>query len=260
MHPGSIPGEASNIPDRRGRRAFRTKGWRRQAPQAGLDDMDADFAERRIKMVDGQIRTVDVTSTPLIEAFLSVPRELFVEPALRDLAYIDEDIRIGGVPGAMRYLMEPSALARLLQLAEIQAGDNVLDVGCGTGYSAAILSRLAHSVVALESDSSLADAARSVLSQLDCVNVEVVNGPLPEGHAAKAPYDVIMIGGSVEEVPETLKAQLREGGRLVAVEGRGLAGVARLFLKTTGIVSGRRAFNAAIKPLPGFERAHVFEF
>ncbi len=222
--------------------------------------MKADFTERRIKMVDGQIRTVDVTSGPLLDALLGVPREAFIGTADPDLAYIDEDLRVADSPDGPRYLMEPSALARLLQLAEIQAGDNVLDVGCGTGYSAAILSRLAHSVVALESDSSLADAARSVLSQLDCVNVEVVNGPLPEGHAAKAPYDVIMIGGSVEEVPETLKAQLREGGRLVAVEGRGLAGVARLFLKTTGIVSGRRAFNAAIKPLPGFERAHVFEF
>jgi len=222
--------------------------------------MDADFAERRVKMVDGQIRTVDVTSAPLLQAMLTVPRELFVSPDLRDLAYIDEDVRIAGGPGSARYLMEPSPLARLIQLAEVGAQDNVLDVGCGTGYSAAILSSLARSVVALESDSALAETARSVLAQLDCRNVEVVTGPLREGHAASAPYDAILIGGSVEEVPESLFEQLAEGGRLVAVEGSGNAGIARLYLKTAGIVTGRRTFNAAIKPLPGFERMHAFEF
>lgn len=235
-------------------------GRRLAAPQMGLLDMDADFAERRVKMVDGQIRTVDVTSAPLLAAFLSVPRELFVDPDLRDIAYIDEDIRIADGPDGARYLMEPSPLARLIQLAEIRASDNVLDVGCGTGYCAAILSRLAGSVVALESDSTLADKARSALSQLGCDNVDVVTGALRAGHQAKGPYDVVLMGGSVEEVPEELFAQIREGGRLVAVEGLGNAGVARLFLKSNGVVTGRRAFNAAIKPLPGFERAHIFEF
>ena len=222
--------------------------------------MEADFAERRVKMVDGQIRTVDVTSAPLLEAMLTVPRELFVDADRRDLAYIDEDVRIADGAAGPRYLMEPSPLARLIQLAEVDAQDNVLDVGCATGYSAAILSRLARSVVALESDPALADTARSVLSQLGCANVEVVTGPLREGHAAKAPYDAILIGGSVEEIPEALLGQLGEGGRLVAVEGHGNAGIARLYLKTAGIVTGRRTFNAAIKPLPGFERTHAFEF
>jgi len=156
--------------------------------------------------------------------------------------------------------MEPSPLAKLLQLAEIDAGDSVLDVGCGTGYSAALLSRLARSVVALESDPALAEAARSTLSSLGCQNVTVVAGPLPQGQAAKAPYNVIFIGGSVEEVPPALLDQLAEDGRLVVVEGRGNSGVARLFFKAGGVVTGRRAFNAAIKPLPGFERAHAFEF
>jgi protein-L-isoaspartate(D-aspartate) O-methyltransferase len=224
--------------------------------------MSADFSERRVKMVDGQVRTTDVTSAPLIEAMLSVPREAFVGDGQRDLAYIDEDIRIssGANGGGSRYLMEPSPLAKLLQLAEIGAGDSVLDVGCGTGYSAALLSRLARSVLALESDSALADGARSALAALACDNVTVVTGPLPQGHAAKAPYDVIFIGGSVEEVPAALLDQLAEEGRLVAVEGQGNSGVARLFFKTGGVVTGRRAFNAAIKPLPGFERTHAFEF
>jgi protein-L-isoaspartate(D-aspartate) O-methyltransferase len=224
--------------------------------------MSADFSERRVRMVDGQIRTTDVTSAPLIEAMLTVPREAFVGAGQQDLAYIDEDIRIsdGANGGGARYLMEPSPLAKLLQLAEIDASDSVLDVGCGTGYSAALLSRLARSVVALESDSALAEAAKSTLSNLGCQNVTVVTGPLPQGYAAKAPYNVIFIGGSVEEVPPTLLDQLAEDGRLVAVEGQGNSGVARLFFKAGGVVTGRRAFNAAIKPLPGFERAHAFEF
>ncbi|MBZ9659676.1 protein-L-isoaspartate O-methyltransferase [Mesorhizobium sp. ESP-6-4] len=224
--------------------------------------MNADFSERRVKMVDGQIRTTDVTSAPLIEAMLTVPREAFVGAGQQDLAYIDEDIRIsdGANGSGARYLMEPSPLAKLLQLAEIDASDSVLDVGCGTGYSAALLSRLARSVVALESDAALAEAAKSTLSSLGCQNVTVVTGPLPQGQAAKGPYNVIFIGGSVEEVPQALLDQLAEDGRLVAVEGRGNSGVARLFVKAGGVVTGRRAFNAAIKPLPGFERAHAFEF
>jgi protein-L-isoaspartate(D-aspartate) O-methyltransferase len=222
--------------------------------------MSADFAERRVKMVDGQIRTTDVTSAPLLEAMLVVPREAFVAPGQRDLAYIDEDIRIANGADGPRYLMEPSPLAKLMQLAEIGPGDSALDVGCGTGYAAAILSRLAKSVVALESDPALAETATSTLSALGCSNVSVVKGLLPEGHAAGAPYDVIFIGGSVEKVPESLLDQLAEGGRLVAVEGQGNSGVARLFFKTGGGVTGRGAFNAAIKPLPGFERARAFEF
>lgn len=223
--------------------------------------MSADFSERRVKMVDGQIRTTDVTSAPLLDAMLAVPREAFVGADQRDLAYVDVDIRISdGASGGARYLMEPSPLAKLLQLAEIGASESVLDVGCGTGYSSALLSRLARSVVALESDPALADAAKSTLSTLGCDNVTVVTGALPQGHAARAHYDVIFIGGSVEDVPASLFDQLSEGGRLVAVEGQGNSGVARLFFKTGGVVTGRRAFNAAIKPLPGFERIHAFEF
>lgn len=222
--------------------------------------MSADFSARRVKMVDGQLRTTDVTNASLLDAFLTVPREAFLSENQSDLAYIDEDIRLGGVVGEPRYLMEPSPLAKLLQLAGISGDDTVLDVGCGTGYSTAILSRVAKSVVALESDSALAETARTTLSSLGYDNVAVVEGALRDGHAPKAPYNVILVGGSVEEVPQALLDQLAEGGRLVAVEGRGNAAVARLFLKTTGIATGRRAFNAAIKPLPGFERVRVFEF
>lgn len=222
--------------------------------------MNADFAERRVKMVDGQIRTTDVTSAPLLEAFLSLPREVFVSAGQRDLAYIDEDIRIADGPQGPRFLMEPSPLAKLMQLAGVGADDRALLIGCGTGYSAAILSRLAASVVALESDAGLAERASATLAELGCDNVTIVQGALREGHMAGAPYDVIFIDGSVEELPESLAEQLAEGGRMVAVEGQGNAGIARLFVKTEGVVTGRRAFNAAIKPLPGFERVEAFVF
>ena len=259
MHPGSIPGEASNLPHP-GRPAPALETNRAPLRREWGGNMNADFAERRVKMVDGQIRTTDVTSAPLLEAFLSLPREAFVPAGQRDLAYIDEDIRITEGPQGPRFLMEPSPLAKLMQLAGVEADDRVLLIGCGTGYSAALLSRLAASVVALESDAGLAERARATLAELGCDNVAVVQGALREGHMAGAPYDVIFIDGSVEELPESLADQLAEGGRMVAVEGQGNAGVARLFVKTDGVVTGRRAFNAAIKPLPGFERVEAFVF
>ena len=223
--------------------------------------MDIDFSALRVKMVDGQVRTTDVTDQRLLGAMLTVPREEFVEPAQRDLAYIDEDLRYLTAGGeSPRYLMEPSPFAKLVQLAEIGAGDFVLDVGCGTGYSAAIFSNLASSVVALESDPVLAEKATAKLAALGCDNVAVVQGALESGYAKQAPYDVIFLEGSVDEVPAALLAQLKEGGRLVAVEGRGNAGVARLFVKSGETVTSRRSFNAAIKPLPGFERTAQFQF
>jgi protein-L-isoaspartate(D-aspartate) O-methyltransferase len=207
-------------------------------------------------MVDGQVRTTDVTDAAIIAAMLAVPRENFVDEKRRALAYIDEDIAIA--PG--RFLMEPSPFAKLVQLAAIKPSDRVLDVGTGTGYSAAVLSRLAASVVALESDAALADRARAALAALGAGNVTVVNGRLADGHAATAPYDVIIVEGAVESLPDSLTGQLREGGRLVVVEGRGNAGVARIYLKSGAIATGRRAYNAAVKPLPGFERTSEFIF
>lgn len=218
--------------------------------------MDVDFSQARVKMVDGQVRTTDVTNIPLLSALLETPREQFVPSARRALAYIDEDVEVA--PG--RYLMEPSPLAKLLQLAEISPDDIVLDVGCATGYSSALLSKLAGSVIALESDPTLNAEANSNLTLLGCDNVAVVQGSLTEGYASEGPYEVIFVGGSVDHVPAALLDQLKEGGRLVVVEGQGNAGIAKIYLRTGSIVSPRRAFNAAIKPLPGFESVPGFRF
>jgi protein-L-isoaspartate(D-aspartate) O-methyltransferase len=218
--------------------------------------MITDFSSLRTKMVDGQLRTTDVTSLPILDAMLAVPREDFVPAAKRSLAYIDEDIEVAPA----RWLMEPSPFARLLQLAGIRQGDFVLDVGAATGYSSAVLSKLAGAVVALESDPALARDAQSRLSLLGCDTVAVVEGPLENGYASQAPYDVIFLEGAVERIPPALFDQLRDGGRLVAVEGYGNTGVARLHLKQGDTVSARRGFNAAVKPLPGFHRVPAFHF
>ncbi|MFC3072657.1 protein-L-isoaspartate O-methyltransferase family protein [Shinella pollutisoli] len=215
-----------------------------------------DYKAARTKMVDNQIRTTDVTSHAVLDAFLTVAREEFVPAALKPLAYIDNDVQLS--PG--RYLMEPSPLAKLIQLADVAEGDVVLEVGCGTGYASAILSRLGSSVVALESDAALAATATETLARLGYDNVAVVVGDLEQGYAAEAPYDVIFVHGAVEVVPEALFAQLRDGGRLVVVEGYGNASQARLYVKEGGKTSERNVFNTSVKPLPGFRKAREFVF
>ncbi|MCF3642429.1 protein-L-isoaspartate O-methyltransferase [Rhizobium sp. TRM95111] len=215
-----------------------------------------DYTVARTKMVDNQIRPTDVTSHAVLDAFLSVPREEFVPSSKRPLAYIDNDIEIA--PG--RFLMEPSPLAKLVQLAAVQPGDVVLEVGCGTGYASAILSRFSGSVVALESDEALAAEATETLARLGCDNVAVVTGDLMHGYAPEAPYDVILLHGAVEYVPDALFAQMRDGGRLVTVVGFGNAAKARLYIKEHGVTSERPAFNASVKPLPGFVKDAEFVF
>lgn len=215
-----------------------------------------DFEAARIKMVENQIRTTDVTSHSVLRAFLSVPREAFVPEKAKQLAYVDADIELA--PG--RYLMEASPLAKQLQAAEITKDDRVLDVGTGTGYVAAILSHLAGSVTALESDPVLAEKASHNLNALDCPNATVVTGELTKGHAAGAPYDLIFVNGAVEEVPSMLLDQVSEGGRLVAVIGYGNAAQAKILLKERGAISETSRFNLSVKPLPGFTKAKEFVF
>ncbi|MEO8669354.1 MAG: protein-L-isoaspartate O-methyltransferase [Bauldia sp.] len=222
----------------------------------------SDYADARVRMVDSQLRTEDVTDYGILAAMGDVPRELFVPDRLKPLAYIDEDLLIkAAVDGApARYLMEPAPFARLLQAAGIASTDAVLDVGCGTGYTAAVLARLADRVVALDSDESLAAEAVRLLRDLGAANVGVEEGPLEAGDTNGAPYDVIVLEGSVEVVPEALFAQLAEGGRLVAVVGYGRAASATVFTKTDGDVGARKAFDAHVPRLPGFEKPKAFVF
>ncbi|MFZ3337590.1 MAG: protein-L-isoaspartate O-methyltransferase, partial [Xanthobacteraceae bacterium] len=169
-----------------------------------------DTATARRMMVDGQVRTADVTNLDLIAAMLAVPRELFVPASLAGQAYSDADIALG----AGRALLKPMVLAKLIQGAHVSRTDRVLDVGCGTGYSSAVLSHLVHSVVAVEEDATFARSAQEALSAgIRALNVTVNVGPLTAGWPAAAPYDVILFNGATEVVPEVLGRQLKPEGR-----------------------------------------------
>ncbi|MCY0095236.1 protein-L-isoaspartate O-methyltransferase family protein [Hoeflea ulvae] len=224
--------------------------------------MGTDYQDARQKMVDNQIRTTDVTSHSVLKAFLTVAREDFLPTPLKPLAYIDSDLQIssGGEDGVPRFVMEPSPLAKMLQLAQINRDHVVLQIGSGVGYSAALLSLLAGSVVAVECDPVLAEASSAKLSDTGYDNVAVVTGDLEKGYPSEGPYDRIFFNGAVETIPETLFEQLREGGRLVAAIGTGLSAEAYVFVKDGGVVSGRPAFNISVKPLPGFRKAAEFVF
>src|SRR5215469_7005971 len=182
-----------------------------------------DFAAARRTMVDSQVRTSDVTDPRLIAAMLDVPRERFLPPENAALAYLDFDAPATAPGRPVRRLLKPMVLARLIQAAEIAPGDHVLDVGCATGYSSAILGRLAHKVVALEEDAGLAALARDNLRALHLHHVEVESGP------ARAPFDAIILNGAFESAPKALLRQLKSGGRLAGVLGRGPSGKAMLY-------------------------------
>jgi protein-L-isoaspartate(D-aspartate) O-methyltransferase len=225
------------------------------------EDAMIDFERLRQSMVDSQIRPNDVTDPRLIAAMLDLPRERFVPSRRAELAYLDDDliVREAGAAGPARYLIEPMILAKLIQALDLTGGDHVLDVGCATGYSSAILSRLAATVVGVESDVELASSARNVLAELS-TGAQIVVGPMTIGAPQSGPYDAILINGAVEIVPDVLPEQLKEGGRLVAVVRSGPLGRATLYVRRGGIVSKRPLFDAAVPPLPGCEAPRGFVF
>jgi protein-L-isoaspartate(D-aspartate) O-methyltransferase len=213
-----------------------------------------DFATRRIVMVDTQVRPADVTRFPVIEAMLAVPREAYVPDALREAAYVGENLTIA--PG--RVMLEPRTLAKMLDGLDIRPTDLVLDLGCGLGYSAAVIAHMAEAVIAVEEDSGLAGEAQRILAEQGVDNAAVAAGPLAEGRARHGPYDAITIEGGVEEVPAAVLDQLKEGGRIGALFMDGPLGAVRLGIKRGGRVAWRFAFNAAAPVLPGFARARSF--
>ncbi len=218
-----------------------------------------DFAAARRMMVDCQVRTSDVTDQRIIAAMQDLPRERFVPERNASLAYLDLDVAVtSGTPA--RRLLKPMVLAKLVHAAEIGPQDRVLDVACATGYSTALLARLARNVVALEEDVTLARHARENLAAVGAVNAEVVSGALPDGWPAGAPYDVIFVNGAAEVVPDRLLRQLAPGGRLVGVVGRAPASKAVLYLASGGQASALPIFDAAAPPLPGFAEPPAFVF
>jgi protein-L-isoaspartate(D-aspartate) O-methyltransferase len=223
------------------------------------------YEARRIAMVESQLRPNQVTDIGLLDAMRTLPRERFVPPAFERLAYMDEDIEVFPPceEAPARFLLAPMVQARLIQLAEIEPQDKVLDVGCVSGYSTAVLARLAARVIGLEPEPELAKAAKANLAGLGLTNAEVVEGALGDGQAAGAPYDVIVLEGSVSQMPDVLLSQLNDGGRLVAVltrEPNMKQGKAYLFVRVGGETSAVAHFDAGASPLPGLAPAPAFTF
>jgi protein-L-isoaspartate(D-aspartate) O-methyltransferase len=213
-----------------------------------------DFAARRVMMVDTQVRPSDVTKFPIIDAMLSVPRELYVPREQTEAAYISENITIA--PG--RVVLEPRTLAKLLDALNVSGDELVLDIGAGYGYSSAVVARMAEAVIAVEEDETIAAEAQTILSDQGADNVVVHVGPLTEGAAQHGPYDAILIEGAVEQVPQTLIDQIKGGGRIGCVFMEGALGVARIGHKIDGEMSWRFAFNASAPVLPGFAKETAF--
>jgi protein-L-isoaspartate(D-aspartate) O-methyltransferase len=215
-----------------------------------------DFAAARVAMVDRQVRTADVTLYPIIDAMLAVPREDFVPSAWRPVAYLGEHVPIA----PRRVLLDPRVFAKLLDALNPGPSDLVLDVGCGYGYSAAVIGRMAEAVVALEEDPDLAAEAEALLAAHAVDNAVVQTGPLAAGDPEHAPFDAVIVEGAVETLPETIAEQVKPGGRIAAVFAVGAGGQARLGLRTEAGLTWRRLFDAAAPVLPGFETTKAFEF
>ena len=216
-----------------------------------------DFPALRTKMVDGQVRPNDVTDLRIIDAMGEVARENFAPDDQKPLAYLDRDLPLGA-GRAPRVLIQPMVLARMLQYAAIKPTDKVLEVGSASGYGAAVMARLAGSVVALEQDGDLATIARRQLSGL--ANVAVVESSLVKGVRDAAPFDVIIFNGAVVTFPDAIADQLAKGGRLLLVEEGGSAPWVKLYTRDDAGLSGRALFNASVPVLPGFEAVETFAF
>ncbi|MBV1867875.1 MAG: protein-L-isoaspartate O-methyltransferase [Marinosulfonomonas sp.] len=215
----------------------------------------ADFAARRTIMVDTQVRPSDVTKFPIIEAMVNVPREAFVPDQMREAAYVGENLDLG----EGRVVLEPRTLGKMLDGLNIQPDELVLDLGCGLGYSSAIIARLAEAVIAVELPDRAEDAQR-LLVENGADNVAVIGGNLADGAAKHGPYDVIVLQGGAEQIPPVLLEQLKDGGRIGAVFMEGGLGVCQIGYKVDGNINWRFSFNATAPVVEGFEKQNEFTF
>lgn len=213
-----------------------------------------DFAARRTIMVDTQVRPSDVTKFPIIDAMLSIAREEYVPDGKREAAYVGENIALDD----SRVILEPRTLAKMLDALDIQPDELVLDLGCGLGYSAAVLASLSDFVIAVEEDERRANEAQEILSAQGVDNVAVVAGPLAEGNEKNGPYDVIMVQGAVETVPSRILDQLKDGGRMACIFADGMLGTAKIGYKIDGEMVWRHGFSAGAPVVTGFEAPRDF--
>ena len=216
-----------------------------------------DYTQARETMVDGQVRPSDVTRNNIIAAMLDIPREKFVPASQRTVAYVDQDVPLG----KGRVLLAPRTFSKMLDTVEIGAEDTVLDVGCGMGYSSAVLARICRGVIAVEENEAMAASAEANLAALSIDGAVVLNAPLVAGVAAEGPYDVIVVsGGAIATDPTALYDQLADDGRLIAIWANRGTGQVRLSVKSGDDVATRWVFDAAAPILPGFEAKPSFAF
>jgi protein-L-isoaspartate(D-aspartate) O-methyltransferase len=215
-----------------------------------------DYAKARTVMVETQVRPADVTDPALIGALRAVPREIFAPAATQAVAYADAELDVG----SGRYLLRPRHLAKLLQALEPRPGEKALELAGGTGYGAALLSACGLRAVVLEPSAAHVPAARGALEAAGHGEVAVASTELATGWPSDAPYDVILLNGAAEIVPEAWLAQLGEGGRLGVIVRQGPAGQARIYRRERGVVSFRVAFDAAPPALPELLAPRHFVF
>ena len=221
-----------------------------------------DFLQQRINMVESQVRPSDVVDRRIPRAMLELPREDFVPEAMRTMAYMDEAVEVAPRRDGViaRYLLPPRTLAKLVQLAEIDPSAHVLDVGPATGYSTALLAKLAARVVALEVDDALCATMKENLRRLGLANVSVMLGALPTGAAREGPFDAILLNGSVEAVDAALLDQLKDGGRMIGIQTSQSFGRANVWRRSSDTFDVRPGFDVAAPPIPGFARPVGFVF
>ena len=219
-----------------------------------------DVSLQRLNMVESQVRPSDVTDRRIIRAMGEVPREAFVPAHLKSVAYMDEavSLTVDAAGRPLRQLLPARVFAKLVQAADLKEGATVLEAGCGTGYGTAILAKIVRRVAGVEPDAALADTARAVLAAQGVTNAAIITGAVSGGHPSESPFDAIILGGAVPEIPRALLDQLKDGGRLIAIVTAKHGGKAVVCIRSGGTYDTREIFDAFAMPLPGLEKPKAF--